>query len=97
MQPEFIQQLQATRTILGLTMKITSARRCLTHNAAVGGVDSSAHVDGWAADIKATTSAYREKLVVAALRAGFNRIGIAKTFVHLDCDPTKSPNVMWVY
>ena len=97
MQPKFIQRLQATRIILGLSMRVISARRCPTYNTAVGGVDSSAHVDGWAVDIRASTSAYRKDLVDAALRAGFNRIGIAKNFIHLDCDPTKNPDVMWVY
>lgn len=99
MQPEFVQRLQATRTILGEPMTMTSARRCLTYNAspAVGGVDSSAHVDGWAGDVSAVTSTYRKALIAAALRAGFNRIGVAKTFVHLDCDPSKAPNVMWIY
>ena len=97
MQPEFIQRLQATRTIMGLSMSMTSAMRCPEHNASVGGVDSSAHVDGWAGDVRADTSGYRAALISAAIKAGFNRIGIAQTFVHLDCDPTKIPHVTWVY
>ena len=28
---------------------------------------------------------------------GFNRIGVAGTFIHIDIDKNKSPNVMWVY
>jgi hypothetical protein len=37
------------------------------------------------------------KLVCALFDAGFGRIGIAKTFIHVDVDPDKPFDVMWVY
>ena len=39
----------------------------------------------------------RYKLVALLLETGFNRIGIASTFIHIDIDPDKSPNVIWTY
>jgi len=35
--------------------------------------------------------------VNALLKAGFTRIGIASSFVHVDCDPTKPAQVIWTY
>jgi hypothetical protein len=31
------------------------------------------------------------------MKAGFNRIGIADTFIHVDNDPGKAENVIWTY
>jgi hypothetical protein len=36
-------------------------------------------------------------IVGSLLEAGFNRIGIADTFIHVDNDPTKPEEVMWKY
>ena len=33
----------------------------------------------------------------ALLAVGFNRIGIADTFIHVDSDLDKSQNVIWTY
>jgi hypothetical protein len=33
----------------------------------------------------------------ALLEVGFNRIGIAGTFIHIDIDKNKSQNVIWTY
>jgi len=39
----------------------------------------------------------RNQLVLAAKKVGFKRIGVGKTFVHLDVDSTKSQYVAWGY
>jgi hypothetical protein len=31
------------------------------------------------------------------MEAGFNRIGIAPTFIHVDNDPSKPEDVIWLY
>jgi hypothetical protein len=36
-------------------------------------------------------------IVKALLEVGFKRIGIDDTFIHVDCDPTKDQNLIWVY
>jgi hypothetical protein len=31
------------------------------------------------------------------MEAGFNRLGIAKTFIHVDNDPGKPEDTVWLY
>ncbi len=50
--------LEATRTILGVPMRITSGYRTPEHNAAIGGVETSQHMDGTAADFTTELSLY---------------------------------------
>ncbi len=91
--------LEAARSIYGLPMKILSGTRCLSHNEAVGGTTSSAHLTGEAVDIYCGTSLNRFKLVKALLSAGFNRIGIGfkGLFVHADVSSTLPQDMMWGY
>jgi len=91
-------RLQAARDEAGIPFKISSGVRCREHNRQIGGVDSSAHVKGHAADIdNADTSQERFAILHALLKAGFTRIGIAKTFIHVDDDPDKPAGVVWLY
>ena len=97
MQAEFINRLQKMRDVYGKPMKITSGYRTELHNAKVKGATNSPHLRGWAADIAATTGRERMQLIQAAIEVGFNRIGVAKTFIHVDCDPSLDFDVMWLY
>ena len=94
---EFIDKLESVRQIYGKPMYINSGYRCPRHNSAVGGVSESAHVDGVAADIGCTFATDRLKLVDIAISKGFRRIGIAKTFIHLDISESLPQDVLWVY
>jgi len=76
---------------------ITSGYRCAAHNARVGGKSNSAHTRGRAADVRTSDSRTRYLVIRAALEAGFTRIGIAKTFIHLDDDPSLTQQVVWDY
>jgi len=76
---------------------INSACRCEKHNKEVGGKEDSSHVLGKALDIKATDSRTRARVLYGLVMAGFNRIGIAKTFIHADDDDTKPSQVVWLY
>ena len=96
-QPVFIAHLEDARRKYGHPMQITSGVRCPEHNAKVGGLPDSAHLTGWAADIGCTTSYSRYKLINALLAAGFKRIGVAKSFIHADLDPTKPAEFLWTY
>lgn len=93
----FVTKLDAVREEVGIPLSIHSGIRTPAHNAVVGGVDSSAHESGHAADIGALSDGARFKIIQAALKVGFTRIGTGATFVHLDDDPTKSQNVNWLY
>jgi len=97
MQLTLVETLNKARSILGKPIRITSGFRCPVHNSREGGSDTSSHTTGWAVDIHCTTSNYRMELISALLLAGFGRIGIAKTFVHVDLDPNKPFDVIWVY
>lgn len=97
MQQEFLDLLDDARDIAGVPFIINSGFRTEGHNRAVGGKETSSHLTGWAADIRATTSNRRYLVIAALCEVGFTRIGVADTFVHVDLDPSKAQNVMWLY
>ena len=97
MDRNFVARLQTAREIAGAPFHINSGWRCQEHNDEVGGAKGSSHLTGHAADIRAATSQKRFVIVNALREAGFERIGIAKTFVHVDDDAAKSQRVMWLY
>ena len=76
---------------------INSAWRSADHNEKVGGKPDSSHLKGLAVDIKVTNSRQRFIILQSLIAAGFNRIGIAKTFIHVDGDNEKDPRVTWLY
>jgi len=99
MQEEFKQKIDLARELAGVPFVITSGFRCKKHNREVGGKPNSAHLGGWAADIRARTSRRRAKIVEALIKVGFRRIGIdfKRGFIHVDCDPTKPSPRLWGY
>lgn len=94
---ELVRKLDMAREIAGVPFIINSGCRCEKHNKASGGTTESAHVEGLAVDIKATDSRTRYLIINALIAVGFNRIGIAKTFIHADIDGNKDPKVVWLY
>lgn len=91
-----VARLQMVRDAYG-PMRVTSGFRCLTHNRAIGSNDTSAHVTGDAVDIACPDSASRFRLVDLARSAGICRIGIHKTFVHLDISESLPTPALWLY
>lgn len=97
MNRDFLAKLDFARHDADIPFIITSGYRTKEHNELVGGVDSSAHTKGYAADISCRDSRSRYIIISSLQKAGFNRIGIASTFIHVDDDPDKPKNVIWVY
>lgn len=97
MKPPLLVKLDYARSLAGIPFVITSGYRTKSHNKKVGGVSNSSHLAGWAVDISSVGSATKYKIVEAALQAGFDRIGIGNSFVHLDCDPDKVRDLIWTY
>jgi len=97
MDVAFLNKLSKARELAAIGFKITSGYRTPEHNAKVGGVPSSSHTVGRAVDIYAPTSTQKYIIINALLQVGFNRIGIAKNFIHVDDDPSKSEDVIWTY
>lgn len=97
LKSELVVLLDKARGIAGIPFKITSGLRTTDENKKAGGVPDSAHLTGLAVDIACTTDTNRWKIIDACRQVGFNRLGIAKTFIHCDIDNSKSPNVIWLY
>lgn len=97
MDVAFLNKLSKARELAAIGFKITSGYRSPAHNAKVGGVPSSSHTNGHAVDIYAPTSTQKYIIINSLLQVGFNRIGIAKNFIHVDDDPNKSEDVIWTY
>lgn len=97
MDNDFLQMLDIAREIADIPFKINSGYRTKEHNKKVGGKSDSSHLLGKAVDISYSNSRDRWIIITALQEAGFNRLGIAKTFVHTDSDQTKSPDVIWTY
>ncbi len=97
MDPKLLNMIDEAREIYGKPIRVTSGYRTEAHNRKVGGVDSSSHLKGLAIDVACVRSDDRFKMLNALLEVGFNRIGVAGTFIHVDIDKDKSQNVIWTY
>ena len=89
--------IDAAREFASVPFIINSSIRCKEHNDAIYGNKFSSHLNGTAFDIKAEISTVKFKIISALLKAGFNRVGITKTFIHCDIDPDKPQNLIWIY
>ena len=98
MNLEFVKRLDELREKCGFPLIVTSGYRTEKHNAEIrDSVQGSAHCLGLAVDIACRTSRQRCILVRNAFEAGFTRIGVAHTFVHIDADETKALDELWLY
>ena len=97
MDQEFLLKIDRAREVAQIPFVINSAWRSVEKNKEVGGKSNSSHLKGLAVDISVTNSRQRFIGLKALIQAGFNRIGVAKTFIHVDDDKDKDPEVVWVY
>lgn len=73
--------LQPLRTALGVAMPVNSGYRCPELNEAVGGVPTSQHMKGEAADIATPTPLLMARKAVE-MSLPFDQMGIYPDFVH---------------
>lgn len=97
MNKDFLNKLDLARQLAGIPFKINSGYRTKEHNEKVGGTEHSSHLKGLACDISATRSRDRFLILSACIKAGFTRIGVGKTFIHVDLDEEKPNRVTWLY
>lgn len=96
MDKDFLAKLDKAREYAKIPFVINSAYRSPDHPASIKN-PSSSHIKGLAVDIKATDSRTRYRVLEALMSVGFNRIGIASRFIHVDDDKDKSSDVIWTY
>lgn len=97
MDHEFLTALDNAREIAGFPFVLNSAYRSRDYEIQKKGRSgTSSHCKGLAVDISCLTGPYRIRMVRALLSAGFTRLGIGKTFIHVDMDPDKVPSI-WLY
>ena len=93
--PTLIQMLNIMRGLYGVAISVNSGPRCAHHNGEVGGEADSAHLTGEAADLACHGGEARFAMVEAARHAGFKRIGVGFTLVHVDM--ADRPAALWPY
>lgn len=92
-----INRLDTARDIAGIPFVLNSAYRTPEYEKAHGRKGTSSHTLGRAVDIRCNDVENRYKIVEALQQVGFNRIGIAKTYIHVDDSPQHKPYVIWTY
>ena len=98
MSEELLRMLDVAREKAGIPFIITSALRTEQDELSHGRSGNSAHTRGRAVDIACSSSWHRWRIVSAAIEAGFHRIGIADTYIHLDIDDELLPSPrIWLY
>lgn len=104
MDPEFVRLLDEARHRAGVPFRITrgGGYRTAQYNRNLcqrnpNASPTSSHLKGLAADIACQDSRERYLIIQALTACGLNRIGVARTFVHVDDDPNKIEDLMWTY
>ncbi len=100
--PELVSKLDLLREGCGFPLVVNSGCRCEKRNKEEGGVSDSDHLqksDGFChgIDIRCADNFQRYKILKEALSLGFNRIGIAKSFIHLGDWKDNPKERVWVY
>ena len=102
MSEKILDMLDLAREKFDKPIKITSGFRTEAYNIDLKArgykaSSKSSHLKGLAVDIHCNNSKDRFELVDILLDVGFNRIGIANTFIHADIDQDKPSHVIWTY
>ncbi|MEN3190490.1 MAG: D-Ala-D-Ala carboxypeptidase family metallohydrolase [Atribacterota bacterium] len=88
LSPDLLARLDHLRTVINRPIYINSGYRCKDENQRVGGVPSSYHLVGMAADIYAQNFLLSD-LLIYVKELGFNGIGFyeKENFLHVDIRP----------
>lgn len=97
MNQEFMNTLDNLREKAGIPIVLNSAYRSSAWDKSKGRSGKGAHTKGLAADIRCNSSATRWKIIAAAHSLGICRLGIGKTYIHVDIDKSLTQNVIWHY
>lgn len=97
MKQTTISKLDTAREIARIPFVLNSAFRSPEWDKSKGRSGTGAHTTGNAVDIRCTSDRNRFLIINALIKAGFKRIGVAKSFIHADDSETHSQSVTWLY
>lgn len=100
MDEDFMFKLEQIREDLDFPFILTSAYRCSAYNERVSSTGPDGpHTTGRAVDI-AASGIGKYRIMNAAIKAGMTRVGIGKSFIHIDdltTDDGYPDKVIWSY
>jgi hypothetical protein len=102
MHPDFMTKLNKTREAAGIPFTLVSAGRTPEWEKENKRDGKSDHVYDKAmkargVDVKALDGRSKYLIITAALKNGFTRIGVHRSFIHLGDAPHNPPQVFWAY
>lgn len=97
MKQATMSKLDTAREVAGIPLVLNCAYRSSVWDKAKGRSGTGAHTLGRAVDISCNFSSNRFKIVDALIKAGFKRIGVAKTFIHADDSEIHKQEIIWLY
>lgn len=95
MSEEFLEKLDDLRHVCGFPFIITSGYRDPTHSIEARKAKAGTHARGIASDIRINNGNEAYDIIKNAQSMGFNGIGVAKSFIHVDI--RKGMPVLWSY
>lgn len=95
MSEEFLEKLDDLRHVCGFPFIITSGYRDKTHSIEARKAKAGTHARGIASDIRINNGNEAYQIIKHAQSMGFNGIGVAKSFIHVDI--RKGMPVVWSY
>lgn len=96
MDESFMKRLDEARHIAGVPFIVSSAYRSKQYEFSKGRQGTSSHCLGLAIDLVCASNFNRLQIIEALMKVGFRRIGIGKTFIHVDYDSSKNAAI-WLY
>lgn len=95
MSEEFLEKLDELRHVCGFPFIITSGYRDPSHSIEARKAKAGTHARGIASDIRINNGNEAYDIIKNAQSMGFNGIGLAKSFIHVDI--RKGMPVIWSY
>lgn len=98
MEQDFLYLMDDIRRKAGIPLIINCAYRSKEYDIKKGRSGNSAHTYGLAVDFKCLDNQTRQKIVKAAHECGVVRMGIGRTFIHIDMGERLGLRpAIWVY
>ncbi len=97
MDDDFLFLLDMVRKEAGIPLVLNSAYRTPEWDRKQGRSGKGAHTMGMAVDIRCNSNSNRYKIITAAIKCKVNRIGVYKSWIHLDMGDMAglAPYVIW--